>query len=152
MGWTCFFWEKMVWVAFLGRFFFFLGGGYKGKNGSLWCFVFVGGLWLLERGLNELVKKANNDLNLRKNRSKTGWNPFPGVTKECFLEALKYFKASKKHPFEIPGSLKTIHPIFFKFFAGSKISKKPTPLCHSAHGPLAVPEGPPDARRFGPRG
>ena len=29
----------------------------------------------------------------------------PGVTKECFLEALKYLKTSKKHPFETPGSV-----------------------------------------------
>ena len=27
----------------------------------------------------------------------------PGVTKECFLEALEYLKTSKKHPFETPG-------------------------------------------------
>ena len=27
----------------------------------------------------------------------------PGVTKECFLEALKYLKTSKQHPFETPG-------------------------------------------------
>ena len=26
----------------------------------------------------------------------------PGVAKECFLEALKYLKTSKQHPFEIP--------------------------------------------------
>ena len=26
-----------------------------------------------------------------------------GVTKECFLEALKYLKTSKQHPFETPG-------------------------------------------------
>ena len=28
----------------------------------------------------------------------------PGVSKECFLAALEYFKTSKKHPFETPGS------------------------------------------------
>ena len=29
---------------------------------------------------------------------------FPGVTKvPCFLEALKYLKTSKQHPFETPG-------------------------------------------------
>ena len=27
----------------------------------------------------------------------------PGVTKECFLEALKYLKTSKQHTFETPG-------------------------------------------------
>ena len=27
----------------------------------------------------------------------------PGVTKECFLKALKYLKTSKQHPFETPG-------------------------------------------------
>ena len=32
-----------------------------------------------------------------------GWVFLPGVTKECFLEALKYLKISKQHPFEPPG-------------------------------------------------
>ena len=35
----------------------------------------------------------------------------PGVAKECFLEALKYLKSSKKHPFETPGDY-----LFFKVF------------------------------------
>ena len=28
----------------------------------------------------------------------------PGVSKECFLEAFKYLKTSKQHPFETPGN------------------------------------------------
>ena len=35
----------------------------------------------------------------------------PRVTKECFLEALKYLKTSKKHPFETPG--------YYKYFRKS---------------------------------
>ena len=27
----------------------------------------------------------------------------PGVTRECFLEALRYLKTSKQHPLETPG-------------------------------------------------
>ena len=34
-----------------------------------------------------------------------GKKHIPGVTKECFLEALKYLKTSKQHPFETPGKV-----------------------------------------------
>ena len=33
----------------------------------------------------------------------------PRVSKECFLEAFKYLKTSKQHPFETPGLNNTVH-------------------------------------------
>ena len=37
----------------------------------------------------------------------------PGVTKvPCFLEALKYLKTSKQHPFETPGGMETFGFLF----------------------------------------
>ena len=51
------------------------------------------------------------------------WRPptnVPGVTKECFLEALEYLKTFIKHPFETPGMGFSVYDIEDTLFTQGK--------------------------------